>query len=80
LQRSAAGLPGSAISSVENLLWGAPRIHGELLKLGFAVAQSTVEIEFCRLLDRELAGFCPLQYLIDVNSRTVTDCVRIGSI
>ena len=28
--------------SVENLLWGAPRIHGELLKLGFAVAQSTV--------------------------------------
>jgi hypothetical protein len=23
--------------SVENLLWGAPRIHGELLKLGFAV-------------------------------------------
>jgi hypothetical protein len=22
--------------SVENLLWGAPRIHGELLKLGFA--------------------------------------------
>ena len=28
--------------SVENILWGAPRIHGELLKLGFAVAQSTV--------------------------------------
>jgi len=28
--------------SVENLLWGAPRIHGELLKLGFAVAQSSV--------------------------------------
>src|SRR6266571_3017839 len=28
--------------SIENLLWGAPRIHGELLKLGFAVAQSTV--------------------------------------
>src|SRR5207248_3358063 len=28
--------------SVENPLWGAPRIHGELLKLGFAVAQSTV--------------------------------------
>src|SRR5271168_3118835 len=25
-----------------NLLWGAPRIHGELLKLGFSVAQSTV--------------------------------------
>ena len=28
--------------SIENTLWGAPRIHGELLKLGFAVAQSTV--------------------------------------
>jgi hypothetical protein len=28
--------------SVENVLWGAPRIQGELLKLGFAVAQSTV--------------------------------------
>jgi transposase InsO family protein len=27
---------------MENLLWGAPRIHGELLKLGFSVAQSTV--------------------------------------
>src|SRR6202035_1038430 len=25
-----------------NPLWGAPRIHGELLKLGIAVAQSTV--------------------------------------
>ena len=30
--------------SVENPLWGAPRIHGELLKLGFEVAQSTVAI------------------------------------
>src|SRR6202040_4030335 len=28
--------------SIENSLWGAPRIHGELLKLGFSVAQSTV--------------------------------------
>jgi hypothetical protein len=28
--------------SIENPLWGAPRIHGELLKLGFSVAQSTV--------------------------------------
>jgi putative transposase len=26
----------------ENPLWGAPRIHGELLKLGFNVAESTV--------------------------------------
>jgi transposase InsO family protein len=28
--------------SAENPLWGAPRIHGELLKLGFEVAQSSV--------------------------------------
>jgi transposase InsO family protein len=28
--------------SMENPLWGAPRIHSELLKLGFSVAQSTV--------------------------------------
>src|SRR6478752_6980257 len=28
--------------SIENSLWGAPRIHGELLKLGFEVAQSSV--------------------------------------
>jgi len=28
--------------SVDNPLWGAPRIHGELLKLGLKVAQSTV--------------------------------------
>jgi hypothetical protein len=28
--------------SIENVLWGAPRIQGELLRLGIAVAQSTV--------------------------------------
>jgi hypothetical protein len=28
--------------SKKNPLWGAPRIHGELLKLGFEVAESTV--------------------------------------
>jgi len=28
--------------STENQLWGAPRIHGELLRLGFSVSQSTV--------------------------------------
>src|SRR5437879_7466482 len=30
-----------------NRLWGAPRIHGELLKLGFEVAQSTVARYMC---------------------------------
>src|ERR1700675_789627 len=28
--------------SIENPLWGAPRIHGELLKRGFEIAQSSV--------------------------------------
>ena len=28
--------------STENPLWGAPRIHGELLKLGFEIAEPTV--------------------------------------
>jgi hypothetical protein len=28
--------------SQENPLWGAPRIRGELLKLGFELAESTV--------------------------------------
>src|SRR6476620_9731481 len=30
--------------SFDNPLWGAPRIHGELLKMGIDVAQSTVSI------------------------------------
>jgi transposase InsO family protein len=30
--------------SFENPVWGAPKIHGELLKLGIEVAQSTVSI------------------------------------
>src|ERR1044071_51618 len=28
--------------SVENVMWGAPRIHGELLKLGFEVASRQI--------------------------------------
>ena len=28
--------------STANPLWGAPRIHGELLKLGISVSESTV--------------------------------------
>jgi NADH-quinone oxidoreductase subunit D len=31
--------------SLANPLWGAPRIHGELLKLGFEIAESTDAVE-----------------------------------
>jgi putative transposase len=34
--------------STANPLWGAPRIHGELLKLGFTVSQTTVARYMCR--------------------------------
>jgi hypothetical protein len=35
----------------ENFLWGAPRIHGELLMLGFKVSQATVS-RYLRTSDR----------------------------
>ena len=37
-----AGAPSIRRMNTENPLWGAPRIHGELLKLGFEVAETTV--------------------------------------
>jgi hypothetical protein len=40
--------------SFENPLWGAPHIHGELLKLGFDVAQSTVSKYMVPRKDRPL--------------------------
>ena len=38
--------------SFENPLWGAPKIHGELLKLGIEVAQSSVSIYMVPRPDR----------------------------
>src|SRR5690348_1442482 len=35
-------------NSQDNPLWGAPRIHGESLKLGIDIAQSTVAKYMCR--------------------------------
>ena len=35
-----------------NPLWGAPRIHGALLKLGVEIAQSTVGAQHSWVLDR----------------------------
>jgi hypothetical protein len=47
--------------SVENVLWGAPRIHGELLKLGFAVAQ--IKVVDTALFD--LRRFCGTPMMSD---------------
>ena len=40
--RAAADRSRPARSDPANEQWGAPRIHGELLKLGFELAESTV--------------------------------------
>ena len=40
--------------SLENPLWGATKIHGELLKVGIEVAQSTVSIYMVPRRDRPL--------------------------
>jgi hypothetical protein len=44
--------------SVENPLWGAPRIHGELLKLGFDVAQSSVAKYMVKRCGPPSQGWC----------------------
>src|SRR6266566_355837 len=60
--RSAGGRPRIAKEvrdlirrmSLENPLWGATKIHGELLKLGIQVAQSTVSTYMVPRRDRPL--------------------------
>ncbi len=55
-RRGKAGRPAASTEvralirrmSQENPLWGAPRIHGELLKLGFEVSEATVSIYLTR--------------------------------
>jgi hypothetical protein len=44
--------------SMENPLWGAPRIHGELLKLGFQVAQSSVAKYMAKRRAPPSQGWC----------------------
>jgi transposase InsO family protein len=61
--------------SLVNRLWGAPRIHGELLKLGIEVAQSTVAKYMARsgrgrsqtwktFLQNHAAGIAAMDFLI----------------
>ena len=47
--------------SVANPLWGAPRIHGELLKLGIAVSQATAGryMPWRRRVDEDVAILIP---------------------
>src|SRR5258705_9532181 len=44
--------------SMENPLWGAPRIHGELLKLGFEVAESSVAKYMAKRRGPPSQGWC----------------------
>src|SRR5436309_13171101 len=44
--------------SVDNPPWGAPRIHGELLKLGFQVAQSSVAKYMVKRCGPPSRGWC----------------------
>jgi len=44
--------------SMDNPLWGAPRIHGELLKLGFEVAQSSVAKYMLKRRGPPSQGWC----------------------
>src|SRR5260370_318493 len=44
--------------SVDNPLWGAPRIHGELLKLGFEIAQSSVAKYMVKRCGPPSQGWC----------------------
>ena len=44
--------------SIDNPLWGAPRIHGELLKLGFEVAQSSVARYMVKRRGPPSQGWC----------------------
>jgi len=44
--------------SIENPLWGAPRIHGELLKLGVEVAQSSVAKYMVKRRGPPSQGWC----------------------
>jgi hypothetical protein len=55
--------------SLENPVWSATKIHGELLKLGIQVAQSTVSIYMVPQTNR------PLQTWKTFVSKYGRDCV-----
>jgi hypothetical protein len=57
--------------SVDDPLWGAPRIHGELLKLGFEVAQSSVAKYMGQAMRTALPGMAHLlrNHALDITAR-----------
>jgi len=57
---------------LENATWGAPRIHGELLKLGLDVSERTVSRYLLLLYPRDQ---CPYQKTdLDKIGRPATEC------
>ena len=59
-------------------MWGAPRIHGELLKLGFEIAESTVSKhdKAPRTAIADLADFCATRGTTGRQSSTPPVAVR----
>jgi putative transposase len=66
--------------NVENPIWGAPRIHAELLKLGWSVAQSTVSKYMLPRSARPGAGWCSFIANHRINTVAIDmACVRTAS-
>ena len=59
--------------SGENPLWGAPRIHGELLKLGFKDAQSSI----AKYMAERLAQWQPGKILLFVVLRSLKRTTKL---
>jgi hypothetical protein len=64
-----------------NWLWGAPRIHGELLKLGIEIAQSTVAKYMVKRPDNLVRGGRPSCATMrrELLPRTCLSCPRSAS-
>jgi hypothetical protein len=61
--------------SVANPLWGAPRIHGELLKLGMDVGQTTVAKYIGETTMAAVAGLEDRRHRVDRHVRGADDLV-----
>ena len=64
--------------SVDNPLWGAPRIHGELLKLGFEVAQSSDKADADRIARDEEHEFMGFALSLPFSFATLAPISRVG--